>query len=51
MEKTKSMVTENKVERGFSQEDGHVDVLEEGWEQTLCFVLNVINGITNEAQV
>ena len=36
MKKTKSMVTGNKLERGFSQEDGHVDAVEEGWKQTLC---------------
>ena len=43
--------TRIRLESGFSQEDGHVDAVEDGWEQTLCFVLNVINGVTNDAQV
>ena len=52
-EKTKSVVTGNtvRIERGLSQENGHVDTVEEGWDQTLCFVLNVINAVTNDAQV
>ena len=41
-EKTKSMVTGNKARKRFSQEDGHLDAVEEGWKQTLFFVLNVI---------
>ena len=39
------------LERGFSQEDGCVDAVEEGWNQALFFVLNVINSVTNDAQV
>ena len=32
-----NMVTGNKeLERGFSQDDCHVDAVEEGWEQTEC---------------
>ena len=51
MEKTKSMVTENMARDRIQSERCHVDVVEEGWGQTLCFVLNVINGFTNDAQV
>ena len=46
IKKTKSVVLHLEIgqERGFSQEDD----LEEGWEQTLFFVLNVINGVTKK---
>ena len=38
-----------RLEREFSQEDGHVDAVEEEWDKTLFFVLNVINTVTNDA--
>ena len=28
-----------------------MDAEEEGWEQTLCCVMSVINGVTNDAQI
>ena len=42
---------EIRLERGFSEEDGHVDVVRERWEQTLSCVLTVINGVTNDVLV
>ena len=40
-----------RVEKRLIQEDGHVDAVEEGWEQTLCCVLSTRNGFINDAQV
>ena len=42
------MVTRIRIERGFSQEDGRMNAVKEGWEQSLFFVFNVV---TNDAQV
>ena len=37
------------LEEGFSQEDSHANTVEEGWEQTLCCVWSVINGVKKDA--
>ena len=55
MEKTKSMATGNKA-RGDLEDSVRkmsiwINAMYVGWEQTLFFVLNVINGVTNDAQV
>ena len=48
MEKTKMIVTGNKAR---IQQESHVDVVEEEWEQTWYYVWSVIYAVINDVQV